>query len=158
MSAYQEIYEEVTSLAGRINARHSEPDWTPIRHLYKSLSRRSVAALLRLSRVGLVTPLRDGMNLVAKEYVAAQNPRDPGVLVLSELAGAASELDGALLVNPYDLDGVAAAIQEALTIPMGERLDRWQGMMKRLSVDTAQRWSQRFLAELSETASAIRAA
>lgn len=158
VAEYREIYEEVTALAGRINALHAEPDWVPIRHLYKSLSRRNVAALLRLSRVGLVTPLRDGMNLVAKEYVAAQNPTDPGVLVLSELAGAASELDGALLVNPYDPEGVAAAIQSALTMPMGERLERWEPMMRHLTAETAQRWSERYLAELSAAARAVRAA
>jgi trehalose 6-phosphate synthase len=158
VNAYRDIYDEVTSLAGRINARHGEPDWTPIRHIYKSLGRRSVAALLRLSRVGLVTPLRDGMNLVAKEYVAAQNSTDPGVLVLSELAGAAAELDGAILVNPYDPEGVAAAIETALALPLGERLERWHAMMDRLLVDTAERWSQRFLAELGAAAAAARAA
>src|SRR4029453_2961504 len=100
--------------------RFAEPDWTPIRYLNRSFNRNVLAGYHRSSRIGLVTPLRDGMNLVAKEYVAAQNPEDPGVLVLSQFAGAAQELDSALIVNPFDTDGVAGAIEQALSMRVGE--------------------------------------
>ena len=104
----------VSQGAGRINGAYGEADWTPIRYVNRAYSRTALAGLYRASRVGLVTPLRDGMNLVAKEYVAAQDPDDPGVLVLSRFAGAAHECKEALLVNPYDTEAVAAAINRAL--------------------------------------------
>jgi len=142
---YQALHDEVTSLAGQINARHSEPDWVAIRHIYKSFSRRALAGLFRSAKVGLVTPLRDGMNLVAKEYVAAQDPEDPGVLVLSRFAGAANTLDGALLVNPYNIPEMADLIYRALTMPRQERRDRWSGMIGCLRRNTAADWGRRFL-------------
>jgi trehalose 6-phosphate synthase len=97
-----------------------------------------------------VTPLRDGMNLVAKEYVAAQDPENPGVLVLSSFAGAAEAMDGALLVNPMDPEAMAEQLDRALTMPLPERRDRWSSMMQGLEEQTAARWAQDFLAELEE--------
>src|SRR5690606_33828727 len=108
----------------------------------------TLTGFYRQARVGLVTPLRDGMNLVAKEYVAAQDPENPGVLVLSRFAGAAGEMDGALLVNPYDLDGVAAAIAKATTMPLEERRERWQPRLARLCDYDITRWRREYLAEL----------
>ena len=102
------------TLVSEVNGRHGEVDWTPIRYLNKGFSQLTLAGFYRTAHVGLVTPLHDGMNLVAKEYVAAQNPFDPGVLVLSSFAGAAKELDAALLVNPHDIDGMARAIATGL--------------------------------------------
>ena len=124
VGAYQDIRDELERLAGHINGRHAELDWTPIRYIHRSLPRDRLAILYRAARVGLVTPLADGMNLVAKEYVAAQDPADPGVLVLSRMAGAAEELTEALLVNPYDIEEMALAIDAALAMPLPERQRR----------------------------------
>ena len=121
---YADIEQAIGSAAGRINGAYGEADWTPIRYINRAFSHSTLAGLYRAARVGLVTPLRDGMNLVAKEYVASQNPEDPGVLILSRFAGAAQELNAALLVNPYDTDGVAAAIGRALSMPLAERRQR----------------------------------
>ena len=104
----------------------------------------------RLSQVGLVTPLRDGMNLVAKEYVAAQSPQDPGVLVLSRFAGAAGELDGALIVNPYDIDEMAEALERAITMPMEERVERQEALMMRIRRCDAEHWRTDFLLALAQ--------
>ena len=112
---------------------HGEVDWTPIRYLNKGYGQAVLAGLYRTAQVGVVTPLQDGMNLVAKEYVAAQNPADPGVLVLSKFAGAANELDTALLVNPHDIDGMARTIATALSMPLTERRMRWEAMMTKLA-------------------------
>jgi trehalose 6-phosphate synthase len=101
-----------------------------------------------MARIGLVTPLRDGMNLVAKEYVAAQDPDDPGVLILSLLAGAALEMKEALLVNPHDLDGVADAIATAAAMPLAERKERWHAMMSRLLEHDIHAWRRAYLAAL----------
>src|SRR3546814_3471705 len=103
-----------------------------MRYVNRNYAHPTLTGFYRLARVGLVTPLRDGMNLVAKEFVAAQDGDDPGVLVLSSFAGAARELTHALLVNPYDLDGVADAIAQAVAMPLEERRERWQAMMGRL--------------------------
>ena len=113
IKAYRELKAELATLVSEINGRHGEVDWTPIRYLNKGFSQLTLAGFYRTAHVGLVTPLHDGMNLVAKEYVAAQNPLDPGVLVLSSFAGAAKELDAALLVNPHDIDAVARQIAKA---------------------------------------------
>ena len=110
--------KSIGSAAGRINGAYGEADWTPIRYINRAYSHSTLAGLYRAARVGLVTPLRDGMNLVAKEYVASQNPDDPGVLILSRFAGAAQECKAALLVNPYDPDSVAVAIGQALSMPL----------------------------------------
>jgi len=112
------------------------------------VARTTLAGFMRIARVGLVTPLRDGMNLVAKEYVAAQNPEDPGVLVLSQFAGAAGDLKGALVVNPLDPDEIAEALDRALSMPTAERIARWRQMMEAVRTNDAAAWSRGFLAAL----------
>mgnify|MGYP001447577887 CR=1 FL=1 len=146
---YEEIRRELEAISGHLNATYAEFDWAPLRYLNKGFSRRTLAGFFRASRVGLVTPLRDGMNLVAKEYVAAQSPEDPGVLVLSRFAGAAAELDGALIVNPYDIEDVAEAMQKALHLPRVERQDRWHRMYEKLERNDIDFWRDSFLHELS---------
>src|SRR5437762_10565366 len=131
IEAYGNLQNEVARLVSDVNGRHGEVDWTPIRYLNKGFGQAVLAGLYRTAQVGVVTPLHDGMNLVAKEYVAAQNPSDPGVLVLSKFAGAANELDAALLVNPHDVDGMARAITTALSMPLAERRLRFAAMMAR---------------------------
>ena len=121
-----------------------------IRYLNKSFERSELSCFYRTARIGLVTPLRDGMNLVAKEYVACQNPDDPGVLVLSRFAGAAHELDGALIVNPYDIDDVANAIYRALRMPPDERRERHRRMLARLRRHNVHDWRKEFLLALQE--------
>src|ERR1700682_4722177 len=111
----------ISEAPGRINAPYGEVAWTPIRYVNRAYSRTVLAGLYRSARAGLVTPVRDGMNLVAKEYVAAQDPDDPGVLILSRFAGAAAECTAALLVNPYDPEAVATSIEHALSMPLDER-------------------------------------
>src|SRR6185503_16518778 len=122
--AYSEIRQTLEQAAGRLNGRFAEADWTPIRYLNRNFARATLMGFLRAAQVALVTPIRDGMNLIAKEFVAAQDPDDPGVLILSPLAGAARELSGALQVNPYDKRGMALALQEALSMPLEERRSR----------------------------------
>ncbi|KAF1024405.1 MAG: Trehalose-6-phosphate synthase [Burkholderia plantarii] len=124
VQTYQRIRQTLEREAGRINGRFAQLDWTPIQYLNRKYERNLLMALFRHAHVGYVTPLRDGMNLVAKEYVAAQNPDDPGVLVLSEFADAALELSGALIVNPADLTQMAEALERALSMPLGERRER----------------------------------
>jgi len=151
---YAAIEQEIGSTAGRINGAYGEADWTPIRYINRPYSHSTLAGLYRAARVGLVTPLRDGMNLVAKEYVSSQNPEDPGVLILSRFAGAAHECKAALLVNPYDPDSVAAAIAQALSMPLAERRDRYESLFKVLSHNDIQHWAGRFLAALEQEPSA----
>ncbi|WP_137155256.1 alpha,alpha-trehalose-phosphate synthase (UDP-forming) [Rhizobium sp. FKL33] len=146
---YEAMQRTVAEQAGRVNGALGTVDWVPIRYINRSVARPVLAGLYRLARVGLVTPLRDGMNLVAKEYVAAQDPEDPGVLVLSRFAGAARELKGALLVNPYDIEGAANAIARAIHMPLDERKERWSGMMEHLKTQTVQRWCDDFLSDLT---------
>jgi trehalose 6-phosphate synthase len=148
VAEYRTLREELEQLAGHINGSHAEPDWTPMRYVNRNYPHPSLTGFYRLARVGLVTPLRDGMNLVAKEFVAAQDPEDPGVLVLSSFAGAARELDSALLVNPYDLDGVADAIAAAMRMRLPERRERWQAMMDTLRTHDITAWRRNYLAAL----------
>ncbi len=145
---YQEIRRELETQAGHINGMFAEFDWVPIRYLNKSFSRRNLLGFYRVSRIGLVTPLRDGMNLVAKEYIAAQDPEDPGVLVLSRFAGAADEMDAALIVNPYDVEGVAEALQRGLTMPLDERRERFEALMVVLRNNDITAWRTRFVETL----------
>ena len=152
ISQYRALRREIEGLAGRINGKFSEFDWTPIRYLNKPFPRRVLAGFYRASRVGLVTPIRDGMNLVAKEYVASQDPGDPGVLVLSRFAGAARELTDALIVNPLDVDEVAAALHTALIMPLEPRQQRWKALMAVISRNTVARWRETFLEALAGTA------
>jgi trehalose 6-phosphate synthase len=151
---YSDIEQGIGSAAGRINGAYGEADWTPIRYVNRAYSHSTLAGLYRAARVGLVTPLRDGMNLVAKEYVASQNPDDPGVLILSRFAGAAQECKAALLVNPYDPDSVAAAIGQALSMPLPERRERHNAIFRVLSHNDIQHWAGTFLAELEREPSA----
>jgi trehalose 6-phosphate synthase len=148
VAQYRALRREIEGLAGRVNGKFAEADWTPVRYLNKSFARNVLAGFLRLSRVGLITPSKDGMNLVAKEYVAAQDPTDPGVLVLSRFAGAARELKDALIVNPFDIDEVAAALHRALTMPQDQRIARWQALMEVISRNTIKTWRENFLQAL----------
>jgi len=148
IEAYGNLQSELAKLVSDVNGRHGEVDWTPIRYLNKGFSQTVLAGLYRTAQVGVVTPLHDGMNLVAKEYVAAQNPDDPGVLVLSKFAGAANELDTALLVNPHDIDGMARTIAVALSMPFPERRMRWEAMMAKLRRRSIQQWFTSFVEAL----------
>lgn len=155
IEAYGNLQSEVAKLVSEVNGQHGEVDWTPIRYLNKGYSQAVLAGLYRTAQVGVVTPLQDGMNLVAKEYVAAQNPVDPGVLVLSKFAGAANELDTALLVNPHDIDAMARTIATALSMPLIERRMRWEAMMKKLRSGTIQQWFADFTDALGDSRSEI---
>lgn len=146
---YAAMERVVAELAGRVNGMLSDVDWNPIRYVNRTVRRGALAGLYRAARVGLVTPLRDGMNLVAKEYVAAQNPGDPGVLILSRFAGAAREMDAALLINPYDVEELASTILRALTMPLAERRSRWRSMMDKLEHNDVEHWCQSMLSALA---------
>ncbi|WP_158930756.1 alpha,alpha-trehalose-phosphate synthase (UDP-forming) [Acidisphaera sp. S103] len=148
IETYQQIRRELEGEAGRINGRFAEVDWVPLRYLNRSFARNVLMPLYAEAQACLVTPLRDGMNLVAKEYVAAQDPEEPGVLILSEFAGAARELDAALLVNPYDEAGMAQAMDKALSMPVEERQERHQAMLKVMRTNSLERWRDRFEADL----------
>ena len=147
---YADLGRLVGEVVGRINGSFGEASWTPVRYINKAHSRTALAGLYRAARVGLVTPLRDGMNLVAKEYVAAQNADDPGVLILSRFAGAARECAAALLVNPYDPEGVAIAINRALSMSLEERRQRHAAIYKVLAENDLSDWAERFLAALEQ--------
>ena len=147
---YQALRKELEGLAGHINGEHARPDWTPIRYVNHSYPHSVLTGLYRVADLALVTPLRDGMNLVAKEYVAAQDPHDPGVLVLSQFAGAAQELEQALRVNPHDVEEVATAIEVAVAMPRAQRQERWQAMMDHLRTHDVQRWAKDFLGHLRD--------
>src|SRR6476469_2982743 len=152
---YADIEQETGAAAGRINGAFGEADWTPIRYVNRAYSHATLAGLYRTARVALVTPLRDGMNLVAKEYLASQNPDDPGVLILSRFAGAAQECKAALLVNPYDPDSVAAAIGQALSMPLAERRERSDALFQVRSHNNIQHWADRFLTALEREPRAL---
>jgi trehalose 6-phosphate synthase len=142
---YQRIRAELDARIGRINGRFGEPDHLPVRYVNRSFRQETLFGFYRASRVGLVTPLRDGMNLVAKEFVASQDPDDPGVLVLSRFAGAARELDAALIVNPFDVDQIADALDRALAMPAEERRERHATMMSQLGTHDVHAWREAFL-------------
>jgi trehalose 6-phosphate synthase len=148
IETYQVIRRELEGEAGRINGRFAEVDWVPLRYLNKSFPRNVLMPLYAEAQACLVTPLRDGMNLVAKEYVSAQDPEEPGVLILSEFAGAARELDAALLVNPYDERGMAQAIDRALAMPLQERQERHRAMLEVMRRNSLEQWRDRFVADL----------
>jgi trehalose 6-phosphate synthase len=149
--SYVEIRHSLEQASGRTNGRFADADWTPIRYLNRNFPHESLMGFLRAAQVGLVTPLRDGMNLVAKEYVAAQDPADPGVLILSQLAGAARELSGALLLNPYDSRAVGHAIETALNMSLTERRDRHAAMLEVLKTNDIGAWASRFVSTLRHT-------
>lgn len=148
--SYQQIRAKLEGMAGQLNGRFADLYWTPLRYLNKSYRRELLMGLFRVARVGFVTPLRDGMNLVAKEYVAAQNPDDPGMLVLSQFAGAAAELKAAVLVNPYDIEEMTNGLQSALSMSLEERQARHGEMMRTLSRNNLGVWRRRFLKALAE--------
>ncbi|MGO4703456.1 alpha,alpha-trehalose-phosphate synthase (UDP-forming) [Dyella sp. 2RAB6] len=147
---YRQIRRDLERKAGHINGMYAAPDWVPIRYVNKSFPHSVLSGYYRNAKVGLVTPMRDGMNLVAKEYVASQNPDDPGVLVLSRFAGAAQELTEALLVNPADTEEVADALEIALAMPLEERKARWRAMMDVLERQDITAWRRSFLQALRE--------
>ncbi|HET6609911.1 MAG TPA: alpha,alpha-trehalose-phosphate synthase (UDP-forming) [Rhodopila sp.] len=148
IETYQRIRRELEGEAGRVNGRFAEVDWVPLRYLNRGFPRNVLMPLYAEAQACLVTPLRDGMNLVAKEYVAAQDPEDPGVLILSQFAGAARELTAALLVNPYDEAGMARAMDRALSMPVEERRERHQAMLTVMRTNSLERWRDRFEADL----------
>jgi len=145
---YGDIESEVNGLIGKVNGRFGDAAWTPIRYVNRSYSRTVLAGMYRAADVAMVTPLRDGMNLVAKEYLAAQDPEDPGVLLLSQFAGAAKELDRALIINPHETDAVAAALKRALEMPSDERRDRHEPMLAHLLKHDIQRWARSYTSTL----------
>jgi trehalose 6-phosphate synthase len=149
VTVYAELLHELEGLAGEINGDYGELDWLPIRYLHRTWARRRLPALYRSAKVALVTPLRDGMNLVAKEFVAMQDEADPGVLVLSRFAGAAEQLREALLVNPYDIPATAQAIQRALRMSLPERRERQAALLARIREHDVHEWSRTFLETLS---------
>jgi trehalose 6-phosphate synthase len=149
IAEYADMERQIDTAAGRINGNYGDVSWTPVRYTNKAYSRTALAGLYRAARVGLVTPLRDGMNLVAKEYVASQDPDDPGVLVLSRFAGAAAELRAALLVNPYDPESVSAAIARALEMPRAERKTRHKKNYDALLGNNIVEWGEKFLSALN---------
>ncbi len=149
VAEYRELKREIDGLIGELNGRFATATWSPVRYFYRSITPERLAALYRDADVALVTPLRDGMNLVAKEYVASQ-VNDPGVLVLSRLAGAAETMREALLVNPYDVDGTAEAIHRALTMDEPERRSRMDALRKREARDDVHSWVRAFLSAATE--------
>ncbi|HEY6433932.1 MAG TPA: trehalose-6-phosphate synthase [Acetobacteraceae bacterium] len=149
LGAYQSLRQELDRIVGDTNGQFSEFDWVPLRYMTRALGRRTLAGFYRIARLGVVTPLRDGMNLVAKEFVAAQDPEDPGVLVLSQFAGAADDLKDALLVNPFDADEIAEAMHSALVMSIDERRQRYQSLRARVWENTASRYCEAFLSHLS---------
>jgi trehalose 6-phosphate synthase len=151
VESYQQIRATLDSLAGRINGEYSDVDWSPIRYVNQGYPRDQLAGIYRAAKIGFVTPLRDGMNLVAKEYVAAQDPEDPGVLILSRFAGAAAQMKDALLINPYNLEEMSDSIVKALAMPLDERKRRWRAMMDVLETDDISWWRRRFTERLMAT-------
>jgi trehalose 6-phosphate synthase len=147
---YAEQRAEIEGIVGRVNGEFGEAHWVPIRYLYRGYSRNHLSQLYRAARVGYVTPLRDGMNLVAKEYVAAQEAADPGVLVLSQFAGAAAEMKDAILTNPYYADGMARDLDRALRMPLSERMARHERLLAVVERTTAQSWATAFLDALAK--------
>ena len=147
VNGYADIRAEVEQLVGEINGKYGTMDGPAVMYLHRSHDFDELIALYRLADVMLVTPFRDGMNLVAKEYVATRFD-DTGALVLSEFAGAAHELDRAVLVNPYDTDGLKHAIEHAVRMPMAEQAERMSAMRANVNKSTAHTWARSFIAEL----------
>jgi trehalose 6-phosphate synthase len=148
VDTYEIIRTDLDELSGRINGEFASVDWVPIRYVNQGYGREDLAGFYRASEIALVTPLRDGMNLVAKEYVAAQDPENPGVLILSRFAGAALQLKDALLVNPYSKEEISDAIHRALQMPLEERVRRWQGMHECVRDQDVVWWRRSFVEAL----------
>jgi trehalose 6-phosphate synthase len=151
VEAYADIRQELESLSGSINGAFAEIDWVPIHYINRSIARTRLTKVYRESKVGLITPLRDGMNLVAKEYVAAQTLEDPGVLVLSRFAGAAEELGEAVTINPYNIDEIAGAIRIALEMPLDERRHRQARLLAKIRAHDAHHWSNACIRHIDRT-------
>ena len=149
VEAYKDIRDELESLSGSVNGRHALLDWTPIRYIHRGIERSVLAGLYRRADVMLVTPLADGMNLVAKEYVAAQDPEDPGVLILSHFAGAAEQLTEAVMVNPYDTAETGRALRDALTMPLEERRRRHAALLEVITREDIGWWTRTYLRALA---------
>jgi trehalose 6-phosphate synthase len=152
VEAYQDLRARLDTVSGRINGAYATVDWVPLRYVNRAYRRDELAGVYRAARIGLVTPLRDGMNLVAKEFVAAQNPADPGVLILSEFAGAAAQMKEALIVNPFSREDVAEAIKQGLSMPLKERHRRWDALMGNVQRDDVTAWRQAFVSALQREA------
>jgi trehalose 6-phosphate synthase len=148
VATYQEIREGLDELSGRINGEFADVDWVPIRYVNQGYAREELAGYYRAAQVALITPLRDGMNLVAKEYIAAQDPEDPGVLILSRFAGAALQLKDAVLVNPYSKEEISDAIHRALNMPREERIRRWQSLIQSVRDEDVVAWRHAFVSAL----------
>ena len=148
VEAYADIRAELESVSGSINGRFGELDWVPINYIHRSIPRSELTGVYRSCRIGWVTPLRDGMNLVAKEYVAAQDPLDPGVLILSKFAGAAEQMREAILVNPYDLSDMVDGLSAALAMPLDERRSRHAALAAGVREHNSVAWSGSFLRAL----------
>ena len=149
---YRELRSRLERLAGATNGRYAEPDWMPIRYVNRSFNQVTLAGFYRAADIAVVTPLRDGMNLVAKEYVASQDAEDPGVLILSSFAGAADELKQAIIINPFDADDIGDSLEKALTMPLAERRERWRAMYDYLLRNDIAVWRASFLDALTESA------
>ncbi len=156
VEVYADIRQELEGISGSINGEYGDVDWMPLHYIHRSISRRRLRALYRSSAVGLITPLRDGMNLTAKEYIASQDPVDPGILVLSKFAGAAEELHQALLVNPYCVEEMGDAMATALSMPLAERRRRHAALYATISKRDTTSWATDFLFNLERAASAGR--
>ena len=154
VNAYATLRQELESLCGSVNGDFGELDWMPVRYIHRSVARKRLPGLYRAASVALVTPLRDGMNLVAKEFIVAQDPEDPGVLVLSRFAGAAEQMREALLVNPYDTTRTAETMQRALQMPLKERQQRHQALLQNVREQDVHWWRQRFLNALNAVSAA----
>ena len=152
--AYREIREEIEGLTGAINGAHADLDWTPIRYIHRAVPRERLAKLFRRAKIGLVTPLADGMNLVAKEFVAAQDPEDPGVLILSKFAGAAEQMTDALIVNPHDMEEMVHHIVTARSMPLRERRRRNDALLATLRENDVHHWRRSVLSALDRVAGA----
>jgi trehalose 6-phosphate synthase len=155
LAVYRALRRELDRTVGDINGRYSEADWTPVRYLTRTVGRTTLAAYYRLARLGVVTPLRDGMNLVAKEYIAAQNSADPGVLILSRFAGAAEDLTDALIVNPFDPEEIAEAMHQGLAMPLDERQARHKSLLARIRASSARQYCLTFLEALRSVAAEV---
>ena len=148
VEAYSDMRDQLDAMSGSINGAHAELDWTPIRYIRRPVEHDALAAIYRRSAAALVTPLADGMNLVAKEYVAAQDPEDPGVLILSPFAGAVEQLDEAIVVNPYDATNMAEGIEQALNMPLEERKRRHASLWQNVREENVEWWTRKFLERL----------
>ena len=148
VDAYQDIRARLDALAGHINGAYADMDWTPVRYVNRNYRRDELAGIYRAAKVGLVTPLRDGMNLVAKEFVAAQDPADPGVLVLSRFAGAATQMKDALIITPFSPEETAEALKRALSMDRAERKRRWEILQHGVATDDVAAWRDAFVQAL----------